>query len=173
LARARDFHKLQRTIIDNELFSLFSIGSVPILSLPRIFESKSPQSRGILTLEELEKGGGHAARATSGPGPQASKSRADDKEPTWHIVNTSPDASWRLPRGKQMSDFFKSHTSKAGFPKLAHHSGSGQRPMCVKYQVEGRCMAGARCANAHVISNRIAASDRKLIQKILDDAFGS
>jgi hypothetical protein len=107
------------------------------------------------------------------PTSEGKKKQADaDKPPGWWSRNPEVIPGWKLPEGKSMKDLFTnlSPTGKQNvllFPKAKHHDPkvSDPRPLCIKYQCQGRCRAG--CSLAHLRPSNMGRD----VRSKTDDAF--
>ena len=104
--------------------------------------------------------------------PKAAGGKADDESspPEWWSVNTSVVPEWALPDGKQYGDYFRVGTENLkDWPLFAHHKTGKPRPMCVKYQVLGKCRA--TCMNAHVKPTAIDRKDHDAVTARLQKIY--
>jgi hypothetical protein len=100
----------------------------------------------------------------------------DKKPPAWWIKNPEIVSAWAIPDGKNMKDLFTSFTPQGKdniklFPMVAHHNPSitGKKPLCIKYQCQGKCRAG--CPQAHVKPAVMAADTKAKVAKAFNKAY--
>jgi hypothetical protein len=130
-------------------------GITPSLPLPDILEEETKPSSSSGKPREGDK-----------------KPKDGEKPPTWWSRNPGVVPEWKLPEGKSMKDLFTnlSPTGKQNvqmFPRMQHHDPkvTELRPLCIKYQCQGRCRAG--CALAHLRPGSMG----KDVRTKTDDAF--
>ena len=131
LSAARTLRGSMHTNIEQAVGG-FRMGSYPTLSLPTCMMAERPKKP-----------------PASSPPPKPGKVDDESSSPGWWSVNPSSVQEWALPEGKRYGDFFRIGTDNLkDWPQFTHHRTGRSRPMCVKYQVLGKCRAS--CINAHV-----------------------
>jgi hypothetical protein len=129
-------------------------GITPSLPLPEILEeeTKPPSS--------------------SGKPIETDKKPEGERPPPWWSRNPGVVPEWKLPERKSMKDLFTNLSPKGKenvqmFPKTKHHDPkvTETRPLCIKYQCQGRCRAG--CALAHLRPGSMG----KDVRSKTDEAF--
>ena len=87
------------------------------------------------------------------PDPKQNQTRRNgqDERPDWWATNPAPRSQWRIPSGRKYSEFFNPKTKAKNvrdWPLVPHHSTGRSKPVCIKYQVVGRCRP--HCTLAHI-----------------------
>ena len=134
-------------------------GITPSLPLPEIYEDEADTTTAQKPREEEKK-----------------KKVEADRPPGWWSRNPDLNPEWEPPEDKSMKDLFTnlSPTGKqnvARFPKIKHHDPkvSEQRPMCVKYQCQGRCRVG--CALEHIRPSNMGRDTRTKVDSAFKQAY--
>jgi hypothetical protein len=111
------------------------------------------------------------------PAGEAKKRQSEsDKPPGWWSRNPDIVPEWKFPEDKSMKDLF-THLSPAGkknvllFPKVKHHDPkiTDPKPLCIKYQCQGRCRAG--CALAHLRPGSMGSDVKAKTDKAFKHAY--
>ena len=135
----------------------FRMGSYPTLSLPTCMAvAERPKKPPVLPK----------------PAPRAAGGKLDDEPspPNWWSTNISAGPEWVLPAGKQYGDYFRVGTENLkDWPQFAQHKMGRPRPMCVKYQVLGKCHAA--CMNAHIKPTEIDRKDHDAVTACLQKIY--
>jgi hypothetical protein len=148
-----------------EMGNLEGGGGAPTLSMPSGFKETNPEEK----KRGRTPGGGRTTPDLRSPR-NDKKKKVEEQE--WHSKLPDPEASWKLPEGKTMRDFFPTNESKAGFPKLTHHVNGKQSRICIPYFVLGKCDRGVSCFNSHNKVSDIPAQKKAEITAKIKAAYG-
>jgi hypothetical protein len=109
----------------------FSWGAIPDLCMPA----------GLTERPETKEDRGDIPA-----GPKAAGKPVAAVKQEWWITNPSLEALGQVPGGKTYDDFFNGRDptlkkNLGGWPDIKHHSQGRRKPLCIKYQALGRCVA--------------------------------
>ena len=143
-AAAPTMHNYMSNLV-HEVVKLICISCLQLVSLPASIVSPTqgpPQKRQRGPREGTKRG----EHTNQGNGPD------------WHRKNPTISPEWKLPAGKNPSDFFHTNddTGRANikrFPKANHHNTNKMKPVCTTYLSRGTC--NPECGRTHIQPSRM------------------
>jgi hypothetical protein len=119
-----------------------------------------------LTSKESGKSG--AKKKSSGTSGGSSPAGRGQEKP-WHRELPADEyiREWRLPTGKQFTDFFTRDkpSNSVGLPLVPHHKLNEKKPICLRHQIQNsqRCHRGYGCPMTHVKLSDLSREDKDAI----------
>jgi hypothetical protein len=94
----------------------------------------------------------------------------------WWATNPSPEALWQIPGGKTYNDIFNGRDpalkkNLAGWPDTKHHSQGRRKPLCIRYQALGKCIA--TCMLSHQPPNQMPQGVKAATAKRFAEVYAS
>jgi hypothetical protein len=145
----------QKGSVDSTLAG-FAFGSIPNLCLPAGLSLREADT-------SSEKRKDRGGKSDSPPGKPKSVVKLE-----WWSTNPGLEPSWAPPDGKTYNDYFNGkdpvqRKNLFSWPDIKHHSLGRRKPLCVKYQVIGKCSAG--CTLAHQPPSQMSPSAKTAASK--------